>query len=106
MNSAPCSLTPHSRRGFPPAAARPKRPGGWLSPPCCSSPRPSRSDRRAAEAARDRIDWKYLRDPGLQVYHLAWLLGFQETGAFTHAFRRRTGRTPTEARTCAVRSVC
>ncbi|WP_342636502.1 hypothetical protein [Methylobacterium nonmethylotrophicum] len=34
------------------------------------------------------------------------MLGFQETGAFTHAFRRRTGRTPTEARTCAVRSVC
>jgi AraC-like DNA-binding protein len=40
----------------------------------------------------------YLCDPTLSVSHIAWLLGFQEASAFTHAFKRWTGKTPTEHR--------
>ena len=31
---------------------------------------------------------RYLNDPTLSVSEIAWLLGFQEVGAFTHAFKR------------------
>lgn len=40
----------------------------------------------------------YLADRDLSVSRIAWLLGFQEVSAFTHAFRRWTGRTPRAAR--------
>ncbi len=40
----------------------------------------------------------YLVNPSLSVSEIAWLLGFQEVSAFTHAFRRWTGQTPTQAR--------
>jgi AraC-like DNA-binding protein len=41
----------------------------------------------------------HLRDTGLSISQIAWLLGFQEVGAFTHAFKRWTGQTPTDRRT-------
>jgi AraC-like DNA-binding protein len=40
----------------------------------------------------------YLQDEDLPISKIAWLLGFQEVSAFTHAHKRWTGRTPTEAR--------
>jgi AraC-like DNA-binding protein len=40
----------------------------------------------------------YLQDEDLPISKVAWLLGFQEVSAFTHAHKRWTGRTPTEAR--------
>jgi AraC-like DNA-binding protein len=40
----------------------------------------------------------YLQDADLQISEIAWLLGYQEVSAFTHAFRRWTGKTPREAR--------
>lgn len=40
----------------------------------------------------------HLRDTNLSMSQIAWLLGFQEVSAFTHAFKRWTGRTPTAAR--------
>jgi len=36
---------------------------------------------------------RYLRD-GLAVSRIAWLLGYQEVAAFTHAFNRWTGQSP------------
>jgi AraC-like DNA-binding protein len=39
-----------------------------------------------------------LKDPGLSVSRIAWLLGFQETSAFTNSFSRWTGLTPTQMR--------
>ncbi|MCD6070932.1 MAG: transcriptional regulator, partial [Microvirga sp.] len=33
---------------------------------------------------------RYLDDPALSISHIAWLLGFQEASAFTHAFKRWT----------------
>jgi AraC-like DNA-binding protein len=32
----------------------------------------------------------------LAISQIAWLLGYQEVSAFTHAFKRRTGKTPRE----------
>ena len=40
----------------------------------------------------------YLRESGLPVSQIGWLLGYQETSAFTHAFKRWTGVTPTQSR--------
>ncbi|WP_407525819.1 AraC family transcriptional regulator ligand-binding domain-containing protein [Methylobacterium oryzisoli] len=50
------------------------------------------------EEMRRDLALRYLQDATLPISRIGWLLGFQETGAFTHAFRRWTGRTPTEVR--------
>jgi AraC-like DNA-binding protein len=42
---------------------------------------------------------RYLSEPDLSISKVAWLLGYQEVSAFTHAFRRWTGKTPRQART-------
>jgi AraC-like DNA-binding protein len=42
---------------------------------------------------------RYLDDRTLHVSKIAWLLGFNEVSAFTHAFKRWTGKTPSEMRT-------
>ena len=42
---------------------------------------------------------RYLDDRKLHVAKIAWLLGFHEVSAFTHAFKRWTGKTPREIRT-------
>jgi AraC-like DNA-binding protein len=45
---------------------------------------------------------RYLGDRKLHVSEIAWLLGFHEVSAFTHAFKRWTGQTPSQMRTaCA-----
>jgi AraC-like DNA-binding protein len=41
---------------------------------------------------------RYLDDRKLHVSKIAWLLGFHEVSAFTHAFRRWTGKTPSQTR--------
>jgi AraC-like DNA-binding protein len=42
---------------------------------------------------------RYLDDRKLHVSNIAWLLGFNEVSAFTHAFKRWTGKTPRRMRT-------
>ena len=42
---------------------------------------------------------RYLDDPKLHVSKIAWLLGFREVSAFTHACKRWTGKTPSQMRT-------
>ena len=42
---------------------------------------------------------RYLDDRKLHVSKIAWLLGFHEVSAFTHAFKRWTGKTPRQMRT-------
>lgn len=39
---------------------------------------------------------RYLVHEKLPVSKVAWLLGYQEVGAFSHAFRRWTGKSPSE----------
>lgn len=41
---------------------------------------------------------RYLAEESLSITQIAWLLGYQEVSALTHAFRRWTGTTPREAR--------
>jgi AraC-like DNA-binding protein len=50
------------------------------------------ADLRADLAAR------YFNDVDLSVSQIAWLLGYRQVSSFTHAFKNRTGRTPTDAR--------
>ncbi len=50
------------------------------------------------EGLRDDLARQYLADDGLTISQVAWLLGYQEISAFTHAFKRWTGMTPREAR--------
>jgi AraC-like DNA-binding protein len=50
------------------------------------------------EAMRRELALRYLEDAKLSISQVAWLLGFQEAGAFTHAFRRWAGQTPSEMR--------
>jgi AraC-like DNA-binding protein len=42
---------------------------------------------------------RYLNERNLHVSKIAWLLGFHEVSSFTHAFKRWTGKTPTQMRT-------
>jgi AraC-like DNA-binding protein len=44
---------------------------------------------------------RYLEDRKLHVSKIAWLLGFNEVSAFTHTFKRWTGKTPSEMRVAA-----
>lgn len=50
------------------------------------------------ESLRFDLANRYLAEEALPISELAWLLGYQEVGAFSHAFKRWTGRTPREAR--------
>ncbi|WP_082145811.1 AraC family transcriptional regulator [Microvirga massiliensis] len=47
----------------------------------------------------------YLQDSSLSVSEVAWLLGFQEVSAFTHACKRWTGRTPSQVRSQETRDL-
>jgi AraC-like DNA-binding protein len=41
---------------------------------------------------------RHLEDSELSISQIAWLVGYQEVSAFTHAFKRWTGRTPRQMR--------
>jgi len=41
---------------------------------------------------------RYLLEEDLTISKIAWLLGYQDVTAFTHAFKRWTGKSPREAR--------
>jgi AraC-like DNA-binding protein len=58
------------------------------------------ADLRADLAAR------YLQDDDLTISQIAWLLGYREVSSFTHAFKRRTGRTPTQVRSHELSRPC
>ena len=50
------------------------------------------------ESLRSDLARQYLPDLDLSISRIAWLLGYGEVSAFTHAFKRRTGKTPRETR--------
>jgi AraC-like DNA-binding protein len=53
---------------------------------------------KVLESLRGDLARQYLSDPDLSISRIAWLLGYQEVSAFTHAFKRWSGKTPREAR--------
>ena len=50
------------------------------------------------ESLKSHLAQRYLADPSLSISQIAWLLGYQEVSAFTHAFKRWTGRAPRDVR--------
>jgi AraC-like DNA-binding protein len=51
-----------------------------------------------AEELKGDLAKHYLRDTDLPISQIAWLLGYREVSAFTHAFKRWTGMTPRQLR--------
>ena len=47
---------------------------------------------------RSDLAERYLAEEGMPISQIAWLLGYQEISALTHAFKRWNGITPREAR--------
>jgi AraC-like DNA-binding protein len=47
---------------------------------------------------RQELAQRYLKEPELSISEIAWLLGFRDVGAFSHAFKRWTGRAPRQVR--------
>jgi AraC-like DNA-binding protein len=47
---------------------------------------------------RQSLALQYLKDPGMSLSQIAWLLGYEEATSFNHAFKRWTGRSPSAAR--------
>ncbi len=47
---------------------------------------------------RHSLALQYLKEPGFTSAQIAWLLGYESSTSFNHAFRRWTGRTPSAAR--------
>ena len=53
---------------------------------------------QARFALRQALALGYVRDPGLSLLDIAYLLGFSEQSAFQRAFKRWTGATPGDYR--------
>jgi AraC-like DNA-binding protein len=50
------------------------------------------------KSLRTDLARRYLDDGDLTISQIAWLLGYQPVGAFSHASKRWTGETPGGAR--------
>jgi AraC-like DNA-binding protein len=50
------------------------------------------------DALRATLGKRYLREQNLPISEVAWLLGYQQSSAFTHAFKRWTKKTPRQLR--------
>ena len=55
------------------------------------------------DALRSDLAKRYLREQNMPISEVAWLLGFREAGAFNHACRRWTGKTPKQLRSAGTR---
>ena len=47
---------------------------------------------------RRSLAGQYLKEPGMSLSEIAWLLGYEGSTSFNHAFKRWTGRSPSVAR--------
>jgi AraC-like DNA-binding protein len=52
---------------------------------------------RVLDDLRFDLARRYLQEKDLPISEVAWLLGYRETSAFNHAFKRWTGKTPKQA---------
>ena len=50
------------------------------------------------DSLRSDLANRHLADRDLAISQIAWLLGYSDVGAFSHAFKRWTGKTPGQAR--------
>jgi AraC-like DNA-binding protein len=54
--------------------------------------------RTILDMVRKDLAATYVSDPEIELAEIAFLLGFSEQSAFSRAFRRWTGTSPSEAR--------
>jgi AraC-like DNA-binding protein len=47
---------------------------------------------------RRSLALQYLKEPGMSLSQITWLLGYEQATSFNHAFKRWTGRSPSAAR--------
>ena len=47
---------------------------------------------------RESLAIQYLKDPGMSLSQIAWLLGYEGATSFNDAFKRWTGRSPSADR--------
>ncbi len=47
---------------------------------------------------RRSLALQYLKEPDMSLSQISWLLGYEGSTSFNHAFRRWTGRSPSAAR--------
>ena len=52
----------------------------------------------AVDTLRRSLALQYLKEPGMSLSQIAWLLGYEGSTSFNHAFRRWTGRSPSVVR--------
>jgi AraC-like DNA-binding protein len=52
------------------------------------------SQRTLARRLKSDLAKRHLADETLSISEIAWLVGYQDVSAFTHAFKRWTGRAP------------
>jgi AraC-like DNA-binding protein len=57
------------------------------------------------DALRLDLAKSYLREQNLRTSEVAWLLGFGEVSAFSHACKRWTGKTPKQLQSAGVESL-
>ena len=50
------------------------------------------------DSLRFELAKRYLHEQDLPLSEISWLLGYRETAALNHAFKRWSGKTPTQAR--------
>jgi AraC-like DNA-binding protein len=50
------------------------------------------------DTLRRSLALQYLKEPGMSLSQIAWLLGYEGSTSFHHAFKRWTGRSPSVAR--------
>ena len=55
------------------------------------------------ERLRQRLASRYLAEDRMSIQQIAWLLGYSEVGAFSHAYKKWTGTTPGRARNSSPR---
>jgi AraC-like DNA-binding protein len=54
---------------------------------------------RLVDETRRDLALRYIEEPGKSITEITFLLGFSGQSAFTRAFRRWTGKAPSEYRT-------
>jgi AraC-like DNA-binding protein len=62
------------------------------------------SFKRLLETVRQELAEQYIADPGRSLAEITYLLGFSEASAFSRAYRRWNGESPSRVRGTLVQS--
>ena len=62
--------------------------------------------RRLIDDVRRTLALQYLKEPNLTMAQIGWLLGYERSESFTHAFRRWVGQPPSQVRSASHTAAC